>query len=236
MPSPWSTLAELLADRLDADLVPLLYTAASVSPSQIRSEFEEDGIPYLDPDTGRNPPQAELILAAERVIRDSRNQATALAAAAGLAGAVAVPPEVLANMIQMLRLAQRLSVLFGFDPETDAGKLVMFRALAAAYELELPPQAQVGLKVRDLPMLLRNQVPATRNGGAWLLRQVTQRSVAMAVRRVVRMVPGLGTGLSAWGALRRVEKAGQRMVEVLHRASAGAGWELGEESLAVEVS
>jgi hypothetical protein len=236
MPSPWSTLAELLTDRLDADLVPLLYIAASVSPSQIRSEFEEDGIPYLDPATGRNPPQAELILAAERVVRDSRNQVTALAAVAGLAGAVALPPEVLANIIQMLRLAQRLSVLFGFDPETDAGKLVMFRALAAAYELELPPQAQVGLKVRDLPMLLRNQVPATRNGGLWLVRQMSQRTLAVALRRVVRLVPGLGSGISTWGALRRVENAGRRMVEVFHRASAGAGWELGEESIAVEVS
>ncbi len=235
MPSPWATLAELLTDRLDADLVPLLYSAASISPSQIRSEFEEDGIAYLDPATGRNPPQSELILAATRLIRDTRNQATALAAAAGLAGAVAVPPEVLANMIQMLRLAQRLSVLFGFDPETDAGKLVMFRALAAAYELELPPQAQVGLKVRDLPTLLRSQVPATRNGGAWLLRKVSQRSLAMAIRRATRLIPGLGAGLATWGSLRRVEKAGDRMVEVLHRASEGAGWELSDESVAVEV-
>lgn len=235
MANPWAGVLNLFVDRIDADLLPGIYAAVSVSTVEIRAQFEEEGIPYSDPSTGRNPALADVVVAAERVIRDSRNRATAVAAAAGLAGPVAVPPEVLAGIIQTLRLAQRLSVLFGFDPETDAGKVVMFRALAAAMDIELPQQAQVGLKIRDLPALVRSQLPGSSGSSGWIARQVVDRGTAMVVRRVVRLVPGLGMGLAAWGALRRTEQAGAKMVEVFRRATEAVPWDLGQEEIAVEV-
>lgn len=234
MPSPVEHLLSLLLDRVDTDLLPAIYAAASLSTAEIRAQFEEDGLPFLNPLTGRSPPMEDVILASAQVIRHSRNRATALGGLAGISGPISVPPEVLANLVQILRLSQRLAVLFGFDPETDAGRLVMVRALAAAYGLAVPAQGQLGLRLRDLPMVLRSQLPEVAQP-AWLLQQAAHRTRGMIVRRVVQAIPGLGLGVSAWSALRRVERAGQEMVEVYRRACQALPFDIEDEVLAIEI-
>jgi len=235
MASPVSVLLQALGERLDEDLLPAIYTAASVPTADVRAWMRESGIPFVDTDAGAYPSPSELEDAARRVIVHARDRATAFGIASGFVGAVAIPPEVLASIVSTLRLAQRLAVLHGFDPETEAGRILMWRALAAAYEFELPTQGPVGLKVRELPDLLRSQVPATRQASAWLARQVLVRATSTVMRRVTRIVPGLGAGLAGWGAHRRTRAMGERMTEVYRRVMTGAPFDLGAEELAVEV-
>lgn len=235
MASPLDLLLQALGERLDEDLLPAIYAAASVPTDEVRAWMREEGIPFVDAEAGLHPTEAELEEAALRVVRATRNRATLLGVAGGVLGAVAIPPEVLASLVAMLRLAQRLAVLHGFDPETDAGKLVLWRALAAAYEVELPTQGPVGMRVRELPALFRSQVPATRQATTWLARQVVLRASSSVVGRVTRIVPGLGAGLAGWGAHRRTRAMGQRMIEVYRRAMLAAPFELAGEELAVEV-
>lgn len=235
MASPLSLLLESLGERLDADLLPALYAAASVPTEDIRGWLREAGIVHMDPVTGRVAPLADLDEAARTVVCQSRDRATILGVASGLVGAVAVPPEVLATVVQVLRLGQRLAVVYGFDPETDTGKLVLWRAIAAAYEVELPAQGAVGLRVRELPDLLLNQLPATRQATGWLARQVLIRTVTSVAGRVSRLIPGLGAGLGGYGARRRFHAMGGRMVEVFHGACDAAPFELEDEVAAVEI-
>jgi hypothetical protein len=234
--SPWSDIVGAVTDRIDADLLPALYAAASITTSDIRAEFEEQGISYLEPGAqGSVVSLSDLELAAIRVVRQTRSSATVVAAVSGLVGPLAVPPEVLASLVQILRLAQRLAVLFGFDPETDSGRIVMWRAIAAAFEVELPSQGQLGLKVRDLPALLKSQLPAAQAASAWLGRRILSRSITLVARRVSKLIPGLGAGISAWSALRRTEEAGDRMIAIYRRACEGAPIDWGDEVLAVEI-
>jgi len=235
MASTWSVLWEVLGERLDEDLLPAVYEAVSVPTSEIRAALREAGLAHLDPEAGLRPEPAELDAAAARLVATARGRAAALGAVGGLAGAFAIPPEVLGSLVHTLRLAQRLAVIYGFDPETDAGKMVMWRAIAAGYEFELPASGPMGLKVRDLPDLVRTQVPATRQATGWLARQVVTRSVMSVANRVTRLVPGLGAGVAAWSAQRRIDALAARMVAVYGRACADAVFDLGDEALAVEV-
>jgi hypothetical protein len=235
MASPWSVLLGALGERLDEDLLPAIYEAASVPTADIRAWLREAGLAHVDPAAGQRPELADIETSAERVITTARTRAAALGAIGGLAGAFAIPPEVLASLVHTLRLAQRLAVLYGFDPETEVGRMTMWRAIAAAYEVEMPTQGPIGLKVRDLPDVLRSQVPATRQASGWLARQVLSRSVLNVANRVTRLVPGLGAGMAAWGAQRRIEGMGKRMVGVYARACTDAAFDIEDEVLAVEV-
>ncbi len=235
MASPFSVLLQALGERLDEDLLPAIYTAASVPTADVRAWMRDTGLPFLDPDAGSFPTSADLDDAALRIVGHTRVRATAFGVASGFVGAVAIPPEVLATIVSTLRLSQRLAVLYGFDPETDAGRLVMWRALAAAYEIELPAQGPVGMKVRELPDMLRSQLPATRQASTWLARQVVVRATGTVMSRVTRLIPGLGAGLAGWGARRRTHAMGQRMIDVYRRAMTGAPFELEGEEVAVEV-
>jgi hypothetical protein len=235
MASPLSILLQSLSERLDEDLLPALYAAASVPTAEVRAWMRTEGIPFVDSEAGAYPSAPELEDAAARVVAHSRDRATALGVAGGLLGAIAIPPEVLASLVSTLRLAQRLAVLHGFDPESDAGRLVMWRALAAAYEVELPTQGPVGLKVRELPDVLRSQLPATRQASAWLARQVVLRASTSVMSRVTRVIPGLGAGLAGIGAHRRTRRMGERMIQVYRRTMNAIPFDVEGEELAVEV-
>ncbi len=240
MASPLSILIQALGERLDEDLLPAVYAAVSVPTAEIRAWMQASGIAHVDPEAGGRGgalPQGsgELEESANRVIAHARDRATALGIAGGFVGAVAIPPEILASMVSTLRLAQRLAVLHGFDPETEAGRIVMWRALAAAYEVKLPTQGPVGLRVRELPDVLRSQVPATRQASAWLARQVVLRTTASVVGRFTRLVPGLGAGLAGFSAHRRTNAMGAKMVAVYARAMTAAPFDLEGEDLAIEV-
>lgn len=237
--TPWQTLIELLGgevkDRLDGDLLPALYAAVSVPTAIIRSELRDEGLSFIDPEAGLWPGVQQLDESAKKMIVSAQRRGVGLGVASGLVGAVAIPPEVLAGLVLALRLGQRLGVIFGFDPETDAGRLVLWRAVAAAYDIDLPQQAQVGMRVRDLPELLRSQLPAGQQAATWMARQVATRALMTAVSRVTRLIPGLGAGVGGYSAHKRIEVMGARMLTVFRRSVEAQPFDLLDESLAVEV-
>lgn len=235
MPTPLQMVMELLGERLDEDLLPAIYEAASVPTAEVRAWLREQGLPYLDPEAGVYASLEELREAGEKVIGQAQGRAAAIGVVSGLGGAVAIPPEVLATLVHVLRMAQRLAVLYGFDPEDDRGKMLLWRALAAAYGFELPAQASVGMRVRDLPEAIRSQLPASRQGTAWLARQVVWRSVMTVASRVTRVVPGLGAGIAGWSGYRRTEAMGRKMLDVYRRAADATEFDLADERPAIEI-
>lgn len=237
--TPWQVLLETLGDemrdRLDGDLLPALYAAVSVPTLTIRAELREEGLPFVYADAGQWPSAQELDEAAKRVITSAQRRGVGLGVASGFVGAAAIPPEVLAGLVLALRLGQRLAVLHGFDPENNAGRLVLWRAVAAAYEIELPREAQVGVRVRDLPELLKSQLPASQEAAGWMARQVATRAVLTALSRVTRLIPGLGAGVGGYAAHRRIDGMGKRMLTVFRRSVEAQPFDLLDESLAVEI-
>ena len=208
-----------LSERLDEDLLPSLYTAASLSTDQVRHELMGLGLVWHEPGSGREPPEEELEAAADELIRRAMSRAAVRGAVGGAGGAVAIPPEIAASVVQTLRLGQRLAVLYGFVLESDRGRLMLSRALAAAYGLELPQQRAVGgVKISDLPQVARTQLPDVQRTGAWVARAIGWRVARTVGGRFSRILPGVGAGVGAWDARRTLRSQAAQMRAVYRRA------------------
>ncbi|MEZ4316506.1 MAG: hypothetical protein R3F61_03350 [Myxococcota bacterium] len=208
-------LLELLS-RADGDLMAGGYHAISVDPERVRRQLRTSGRPYVEPG-GHAPSLDELDSTARWVIDQARFKTTALSGFAGLAGAPSVPPEIAARGVGIVRLAQRLSVVYGFDPGTDRGRTALWRALAAGLEVDLP-EGPVEMRVSDVPTLLSPTLHP-RSVGVVLAQALVYKSVLYVAGRFGRFVPLVSSGVAAAEAHRRTDQVGERMIAVLRRLS-----------------
>ncbi len=210
-----------LSDRLDEDVLRALFAAISVPTNRIKEDLESSGLSFTDPEARSWPSLVELDTAAESLIAKAVSRSTLTGALSGAAGAAGVPPEVVASMLQDIRLAQRLSVLYGVDPATDRGNVLLWRALGAAWQVPVPEQGSLALRIRDLPSALGAQVPAPNQAAVWMTRHIVRRAVRQATRRLWRWIPGVATGLSTVQGRKRARAHGERMHDLYRRAWTG---------------
>ena len=210
-----------LGERLDEDLLPGLYEFTSLSTADVQRELAEAHLPFCDPVRNIYPPEEELEAAADAIIQRAVSRASVRGAIGGMGGAFAIPPEVAMAIVQTLRLAQRLAVLYGIELETDRGRLLLSRAIYAAYELKLPEQQQIDMRISQLPQVARQQTPDVQRTTAWIARTVAWQITRHIGGRLTRVVPGIGAGLGAWDANRSLKKQGQRMRKVYQRGFSG---------------
>ncbi|MCK6505751.1 EcsC family protein [Myxococcota bacterium] len=210
-----------LGDRLDGGVLPALYRAASLPTTTIRQELEAAGLPYTDPQAGRVPDRAALDVAAERLIGLAGRKAAVRGAAGALGGLPMLAPEAAAGLVQGLRLAQRLAVLYGHDPETDRGKLLMTRALSRAWKVDLPVDGVLGTNLRQLPDVVRSRLSGPRPEAMAVARTLAGQVLVLAGARLSRVVPGLGTTVGAISARRELRSQGLAMKAVFERAWEG---------------
>lgn len=220
MASPWQDVLAELGGQLDAQLLPRLYDAASLRTDEVRRDLDERGIVRVDPDQPELAPTADQLRASEdALLRSTTRLATLRGALAGAAGLLSVPPELAAALVQHLHLGQRLAVVYGHDPDTDAGRMLLLRAMATAVDVELPRQAQLSARLSELPRVVQQQLPERRgNPSALALQFLAARAVVSATSRVARGIPGLGAGIGALQARRQMKRRGQRMADVLRTA------------------
>ena len=222
--TPLEQVFQNLSERIDEDLLPVLYEAASVPTVVIRAELEAAGLAWSDPSRGRSPSVHELRLSAEAVIQRSTRRATIRGALASTMGLLAVPPELAAAFVQTLRLAQRLVVVFGHEHESDRGKLILGRVLAAGLEIELPEQARVDFRVQGLPAMVRQEGQDQPRALERVARFAGRRVVVGVGTRIGRSIPGFGLGIGAWSARRQLRKQAARMLPVLEASWEGVPW------------
>lgn len=218
MPSVIRQILHNLGERVDMDLLPSLYQASTLSTAQIQREFMRTQTRWHDPSQGMNPDAVELQLAAHAVIGRCTRVAMIRGALGGSLGALAIPPEIAASLVQTLRMAQRLAVLYGFDPETARGQLLLSRALEVTYNLKLPTQRAMGVRMRDLRQVSTQQLPDVQRTTAWVARTVSWQMTRRIGGRIGRVLPGFGMGIGAWDARRLMKRHGQIMLQVYAHA------------------
>lgn len=217
MPGTRETLRDVVA-QVDATLLPGLYAAVSVDPDRERARLRAARRPFVEPGAGDRPTREEVGRTAGWVIDQARGRVAVLGGIAGIGGAVTVPPEAALQAVAALRLAQRLALVHGLDPRTDRGEMAVWQALAAGFELPLPGDGPVGMRVRELPLVLVRGVAAKNAGGA--LATAMMRDAAWRIgHRFSRMLPlpFLSSGLAALRARRDMRDVGERMRETLRR-------------------
>lgn len=216
MRGPADLLREL-AEHMDSRLLEGWLHTVSVPSPRVRSSLRSAGRPFVEHGSPR-PSEADLEATAAWVVGQARWTGGTMGGLAGLGGAASVPPEILATVVHGLRLGQRLCIVYGFDPQTDRGRMVLWRTLAAGFDVELPPQGPVGLRLSELPAVLGPRDGVATVGGA-LARAVVRRSAWMVVGRLSRMVPLVSAGLSASDGQRRMAEIGARMSAALRRTA-----------------
>lgn len=211
-----------VTERLDEVALPAIYAAISVPTAGERARFERAGLAYVGR-PGGPPDPWQLDRAADTVIGWTRANTSLLGGVAGLAGLLSVPPEVAAWGVAILRMTQRIAVVYGIDPETERGRLVVARAVAAGFDVALPAQGIDGLKVSELFAHVLGQAPTPSRGelvanvqGA-LVRAVVWRSALRLAGRMGRIVPVVSSGFSAVDNQRRAAEIGQRVKAVVRR-------------------
>lgn len=212
-------LAGQIGEQADARFFAGVVAAVSVPTDKARERLRLAGRPFLDPEGPTRPSPEAVDETAEWVILQAASGLTALGGLAGLGGAASVPPEVLAQLVGGLRLAQRLAVVYGLDPETDRGQMVVWRALAAGFEVELPEDGLVAMRVSQVPDLVRGRLPGPSTVAGVLARRMAMRTAWNVARRITRLVPMIALSTAAAGAGRRTDAIGRRMMAVFRRAS-----------------
>ena len=206
---------ENMKDWADEALLANAYRGLSVNTRVFRTRLRTAQRSFCDPNVPQTPTMHEVDKTAAWVSEQVGIQTGIRSGIASLAGAISIPPEVLLTLVTYIRLAQKLTIVYGYDPHSDKGQMVMWRALAAGLETELPEQGPLGMRLRDLTRLF--SMPRADQVGTQVTRALVKKSVWAVLRRTTRYVPVLSLGSSTIGGRRRMRSAGHRMNQVLRR-------------------
>ncbi len=213
MAGPWAEALAALGERADEELIPRLLQRLSLRTEAEQRLLGLRGLRYVG-DGGGEASLDELRAASAAVLRGALDRAGARGALLGLAGALSLPADAGAALVQRLHLAQRLMVVWGHPLEGDAGVVMVRRLLRAADGEEAPAEGQLSLRVRDV-------LPLARAGGAPSLRTAARALVGGLQRAVgaelLRALPGVGAGASGRAARLDTGEAGARMIAVLEK-------------------
>ena len=92
--------------------------------------------------------------------------------------------------------------------------------MAAAFEFELPEQARIDFRVRQLPALVRPQQLKKRETA----RRVARVASLGFILRIGRAIPGLGMAVGLREARRQIKLHGERMLPVFAAHWQGVPW------------
>ena len=198
MPHPLHQALLNLGERIDEDLVSALYQRSSLRTTTIIEEFERRALIRDEPSRLDRPTEEQLWDSSDVVIKSARRRASVRGAMTGAAGLVAITPETMSAMIQILHLSQRLSVIWGHDPHTDRGRMLLVRALAQAHHVDLPDQGQLRVRVRDLRRLAGKQLPDRRHTSILIALSLARHSLGKIGSGVTRALPGSAQWLAVW--------------------------------------
>lgn len=201
-------------EAVDARLPHSALALVSISTIRFRQDLRAAGWGFVDPEA----PACDALAmeqTAERVIEHASNKSGGISGLASLVGAASLPPEALAQVVTVLRLAQRLAVVYGFDPDDDRGQVAVWRALAAGLRVEMPEQGVLRMRASEIPGL----VVASGSASAEMTRAVLAGVGALVAGRAWRFVPLVGTGVSMGELRREMTEVGHRMQAVLRRLS-----------------
>jgi hypothetical protein len=213
MASPFTDLR----DQLDRRFVGAWVHGVSVPTIRTKRWLRGRRLPFIDPEhVDPHLGLAAVDRTADIVIDRYGAQAALLGGVAGMAGMASIPPELIASMVGVMRLGQRLCVVYGFDPETDRGQMALWQAFAHAYHLDLPPSGLVEMRASDLPsLLLTRKAPVTVSGT--LTRAVVRTSALKLVGRFVRFVPVLAAISQASMEQTQFREVGESLKQSLRR-------------------
>ena len=221
MPTPLQQAFLNLGERIDEDVVGLLYERASLSTEEIIAEFTQMKIRWDRPDTFPPLTRNELEINSLAIVKKAQRRASLRGALTGTVGFIAIPPEVLASMIQLLQLSQKLAVVWGHDPNSDRGRILLIRSFSHALGVSLPDHAPLSIRLGDIRKIATKQLPDLRHTGVLLGLSLARHSLGRLRTGLARSLPFVGALAGGIEARRSISAAATKMIEVYSRAWRG---------------
>lgn len=225
-------LAQDLLSALDDGLIQGLYRLASVDPAAVLDDLSTSGTPVEAIDAVRRVPVEVIDPLARRYVREASRAAAVSGASLGFGGWVGVPPGLLHLVVLLVRLAQRLSVVYGVDFRTGKGEIELWKALAHGVGADVDWEGTEAELMRRLPAVVTGTGTFSNPLLVKAAQAVLMRIALSSGARLTRFVPVVGAGSGAVLNYLEVVRVGRRLVETYRTRHAIAGFDPGQ---AVEV-
>jgi hypothetical protein len=207
-----------------SDVLPALIRAASIDPARFLTDLGRRGLPVNRVEDLRELDVELIDPVARSIVKSARRVSAVSGVGMGMGGWLAVAPEVLQQMVMLLKMAQRLSLLYGVDYRGRAGEVVLWKAMAHAVGADANPE---GVTPASL------QIPARLGRTGMAVNPIVSRIALAVLQRLAlrlsaplgRMVPVVGSGVGMLANYAQMGRAGRRMMEFYRcrRYSLGRG-------------
>ena len=221
----WQDMVDEAVERADRASLGWFLTRVSIDPPTVRQQWTREGRAHLVSGLSTQPSVHEVDSTARWVISRAAQRASTLGGVAGLGGVLSVPPEALAFLVTLVRLAQRLVLVYGMDPQRESGRMLVSRALHRALDGAWPQHGLDQVRISELFTTLgagegRGALPRV-SPTVWL-RRVVSTGLQWLGSRTTRMLPVLASGVSVVDNHRRVSELGETMRRVIRREAHAA--------------
>lgn len=206
-------LARAVFEVLDEGIFQAAWRLAWVSEDDVLRDVRRSGASAGSLDDLRALPTEALDAVADQFIGRARRSAALSGASMGAAGWAGLPPGLGHLVVVIVRMAERISLLYGFDYRTDRGEIALWKALASA------TGAQVDWEGTEAQILRR--LPAVVTGTGTFANPLLLRAIQAVLARIAiifglratRWIPLVGGGSGALLNWLQVGRVGRRLKE-----------------------
>jgi hypothetical protein len=192
-------LARAIFEVADDGLFQALYRLTWVSDRAVLSDLREAGLEAESLDELGGLPTEQLDAFADTYIRRARRAAAVSGISLGAGGLLSLPPGLGHLVVVIVRMAQRISLVYGFDYRTDRGEIELWKGLARATGAEVDWEGTEAELMRRLPAVVTGTGTFANPLMLRAFQAVVIRIALAAGLRLGRWVPGVVGGGS--GAL-----------------------------------
>jgi hypothetical protein len=172
-----------------------LYELISVSSDDILADAKGLGIQIRSIDELRSVRTTVLDGLADQYIRNAKLMTSLSGAGLGAGGLLMVGPEISILAANILRMAQRLAIVYGFDYKQPGEALHVWAALARALGVEKVSDGAGSVAVRNLPKLLAGG--ARTQAFKSLIKMIAARlGLLVTERGLARALPLVGAAVA----------------------------------------
>jgi hypothetical protein len=225
-------MARAVLNALDHGLFQTLYRMTWVDPGTVVKDVRASGADVTDLSEFGNLPTDQLDSVADRYIRRARRSAAISGISFGAGGWLGLPPGLGHLVVVIVRMAQRISLTYGFDYRTDRGEIELWKGLAAATGANIDWEGTEADLMRRLPAVVTGTGAFSNPLMLKAFQAVVTRIAIASGLRLTRWVPVVGGGSGLVLNWLQVDSIGRHLKETWRRQHILVGF---DPSGAVEV-
>ena len=180
------------------------YYLLSIQAGDTKRIFQEQGIPFRDEAHSVHYSRGVLRNAASQITERTAKKAAIRGSFGSLLGPYTSAIEHILFLLQTIRLAQRIALIYGEDFTTEQGKIKLSKAISKAYGIEIPKNMKWNTSTSDVLTVLGK-------GQQAILYLILQQLKKQQRKQLKKMIPGIGLVFGAKDNYHEIIRLGKRL-------------------------